>query len=233
MRHVWVLLFVVACRPPVEADPIEQASASAPAPTVQSASADVSQDIGSEPDADRDGIPDRCDACPNEPGMLWDDYPVIDGCNTGAFHGLVRVPSPEVIEIAYATKSAQEPAADTVGALAATLSNPSITSLLIVAHATSDEPQAEKLATQRANRLAELLGKKGVKATIVTHGSIGPKRTVEVVVAARDNREEVRWENGVFTHVRTALVQAKKDDAVGKPSPCGRESHAPLPNVPR
>lgn len=164
--------------------------------------------------------------------MLWDEYPVIDGCNTGSFHGLVRVPSPEVIEIAYAAKASQEPAPDTVGALAAALSDKSISSVLIVAHATSDEPQAEKLANQRANRLAELLGKKGVKATIVTHGTIGPKRTVEIVVAARDGREEVKWENGVFSHARTAIVQARKDDAVGKPSPCGREPHTPLPNVP-
>ncbi|MDI3288771.1 hypothetical protein [Polyangium sp. 15x6] len=45
-----------------------------------------------EPDGDADGIPDRCDACPVEPGMIWDDYPGIDGCPTAVFHSLVRGP---------------------------------------------------------------------------------------------------------------------------------------------
>jgi hypothetical protein len=45
-----------------------------------------------DPDGDADGISDRCDACPFEPGMIWDDYPSIDGCATSTFHSLTREP---------------------------------------------------------------------------------------------------------------------------------------------
>jgi hypothetical protein len=43
-----------------------------------------------DPDRDHDGVPDRCDACPMEPGMLWDDFPIVDGCSSGPFHHIVR-----------------------------------------------------------------------------------------------------------------------------------------------
>lgn len=233
---VWGFLLcgslLLGCRAAEPERPQPTTSTSAAPTAAPLSSAAVSEQPAAEPDADEDGIPDRCDACPNEPGVLWNELPVIDGCNTGSFHNLTRVPSVEVIEIAYA-KSADEPAADTVAALAGTLSDKAISSVLVVAHATQDEPHADKLAHRRAAKLAELLAKKGVKAKIVPHGTVGPKRVVEVVVAGRNDREEVQWQDGVFRHVGTAAAQIRKDQATGKPSPCGREPNAPLPIGPR
>jgi hypothetical protein len=172
-------------------------------------------------DRDADGIPDRCDTCPFEPGMVWDDFPSIDGCPTGVFHSLVREPEGTILRISYQPNSHEPPQAG-FDELLGVLEDTSIDSIALVGHAARSERDPGALALRRARRMADALVARGVRARMVTYAASTDASAIDVAVLSRNGQEELRWMGDRLEHVRAAAARAAKERARSQPSPCGR-----------
>ena len=180
-----------------------------------------------DPDTDGDGIPDRCDACPRQPGMSWDGFPVIDGCSTGEFHSLVREPQGQVLNIVYSDGAAAPPPRGDLARVVEILARPSVDSILVVGRARPAEPRHDALARERARRMVEALKAGGVTAEMTWIAAIGTLPGVEIGVLSSDGKEVLRFVDSHFEHVGLAAWRERRKKAEGAPSPCGRLPGAP------
>jgi hypothetical protein len=181
---------------------------------------------GEEPDRDGDRIPDRCDACPLEPGPLWDDYPVIDGCPSAALHSLVREPEARTLVLGQPPDGIDVSAARTLD-LAGALGDGPPDVIACMGVTTAAERGGEALALARAGSLIELLAPRFPGSRFVARAIVGGAPAVEIAIVSRGGHEELRWSGSRYEHVGAAAARARRAEAQGKPSPCGRTPGAP------
>lgn len=192
------------------------ASGPAAAPSASAAA------IEADPDTDGDGIPDRCDACPREPGMAWDSFPVIDGCSTADFHRLAREPQGQVLNISYSVGSTAPPPREDLARVLEILTHPSVDSIAVVGRASPSEPRSAALARERARRMEEALRAGGVTAEMTRLAATGERPGVEIGVLSSDHGEVLRFVDDHFEHVDLAAWRERRKKAEAAPSPCGR-----------
>lgn len=134
----------------------------------------------SSADADRDGIPDRLDKCPNEP-EVYNGIEDEDGCPD---RGRVIVTSNklEILDKVYFERGGSEVRAASspvIDALAATLSgNPQLTRIELSGHACPSEPNPRELSERRAAAVRYQLTKRGIAGARLTSRGFGSERPV-------------------------------------------------------
>jgi outer membrane protein OmpA-like peptidoglycan-associated protein len=152
---------------PIHEDVTHQALASAPPPPP----ADV--------DTDHDGILDRDDACPNEPGGAAAE-PQRNGCHI--FVGLTvtqgDIQSLQSLRFAYGVRRIEPSGQPLLEELARLLNErPELKRIAIRGHASADEPNPDKLSAARAKAVIDALTQKGVDASRLVaepHGKAEP-----------------------------------------------------------
>lgn len=221
-------LSAAACKPGTGA-PARAAEPPVAAPIAEGTATHEEDAPPDEPDSDSDGIPDRCDACPQAPGQWWDEYPSIDGCPTAELHALVREPEGQAVTIVYALGSTQPRPASELEEVIEPLKAADIDSIAVVGRADPAEKNAQALAVERAHRLSALLVAQGVRAKITELTYLGDAPAVDVGVLSRNGQEEMRFSNGDLQHVRAAEARERMRRARTAPSPCGRMPGSPRP----
>ena len=118
----------------------------------------ASSDAAVTDDADHDFIPDRCDACPNEPEIYNGDSD-LDGCPDREVLYIAQPFGPFGIPFKRYTTVPEKDAGPTVDAIMAALANHWESGVEIVACGESDE--AEGLIAKRQQWLRDILIKRG------------------------------------------------------------------------
>ena len=122
-------------------------------------------------DSDGDGVVDRNDACPAEPGQPSADAR-INGCPAPGKVELATMGELKILEQIHFAKGKSVIAAESAPlieeTIAALKTSPQIARLAVEGHASSDEPAGQRLSLERANAIV---------ARIVS-GGIDPARLV-------------------------------------------------------
>ena len=161
---VGAMVVASACSPPATRAPLVQARL--PAAEAQSVEPSVPDaDAGAEPDSDGDGIPDRVDACPDEP-ETYNGVEDADGCpDRGGRHD-ADVELRILVHVDFAAGSAalSADARGVVDKLAATMAHDSDL-LLIEAAGLADAREANPnaLSKKRAEAVVAALVARGIR----------------------------------------------------------------------
>jgi outer membrane protein OmpA-like peptidoglycan-associated protein len=167
--------------PSLPAETLPPNAAAAPSP-----SADL--------DSDADGIVDALDACPREPGPS-DNDPKKNGC---PHMGIVVTHQIQILERIAFTVGQSRVLSESNKILQAIarvlLEHPELTKVEVAGHASSREPNADKLAVARAEAVAAFLVARGVDAKRLVVEGYGAERPLAPNDTEADRQQNRRVE---------------------------------------
>ncbi len=188
-----------------------------------------------DPDRDHDGIPNECDACPDQPETangICDE----DGCPDVPIdsfpQGVITI-QPVVLFDKQSSKISglAQPLVDQVGRLMV-VNKDVIDLVLVVGHASKDENEGDSTALARATAVKQALVAQGVDGAHLEARSFAARRPfddkdsslnrrVEFVVARAQGREQFRL-NGDTIEPVPASESSKAPVCRPRPATCGR-----------
>jgi hypothetical protein len=145
---------------------------------------------------------------------LWDEYPVIDGCASGALHSLVREPQAQLLVLAQPPDAIAVAPARVVD-LAGALGDEPIDVIACTGVTTAAERGGEALALGRARGLIEVLAPRFRASRFVVTARVGDAPAIEIAVVSRGGHEELRWSGSGYEHVLAAAARARLAEARG------------------
>jgi OmpA-OmpF porin, OOP family len=131
-------------------------------------------------DSDGDGIVDRNDACPAEPGQPSTDAE-INGC-PGKVVLETMGDLPILVQIHFAkgkTVIAEEATPFIEETIAALKTSPQIARLAVEGHASSDEPAAQRLSLERANAIVARMVAGGIDPARLVAKGFGATKPID------------------------------------------------------
>ena len=189
-----------------------------------------------DPDRDHDGIPNECDACPDEPenyNGICDEDGCPDKCTLPVGGGVVAL-SPVLLFGKQSSKlsTLAQPLADDV--INTMVKHSDVLDLVaIVGHASRDEADGEALALARATTVKQSLVAGGVDAGHLVVHAVGTRdpsddkdealnRRVSFVVLRAEGREQFRVHGDAIEAVASEAHESAGPQCAPTPATCHR-----------
>jgi len=209
-------------------------SAPPPPPVTASAGPPVASSPQPDPDRDHDGVPNECDACPDQPETM-NGICDEDGCPDVAIdafpHELIAI-QPVVLFDKQSTKISgiAQPLIDQVAHLMV-INKDALELVAVVGHASRDEADAETTALARATAVRQALVARGVDDRhLESHGAGSRRpfdekdeplnRRVQFVVVRAEGRQQYRFNGDAIEQL--PAPEATAPQCKPRPPTCGK-----------